>query len=93
MATASGRLHIEDAAIATVAAAEQGTPGIYLIVNDHPLAMREWLLAFAGWLNAPPLPQVSVEDALKTSGADAVYYGTQMRTFQVRRTPRTGLVS
>ena len=31
------------------------------------------------WLNAPPPPQVSVEDALKASGADAVYYGTQMR--------------
>src|SRR5262249_17460127 len=30
-------LHIEDAAIATVAAAEQGNPGIYLIANDRPL--------------------------------------------------------
>ena len=28
-------LHIEDAAIATVAAAEQGNPGIYLIANDQ----------------------------------------------------------
>ena len=35
--------------------------------------------AFAKWLNAPPPPNVSVEDALKASGADAVYYGTQMR--------------
>ncbi|MGE5444870.1 MAG: NAD-dependent epimerase/dehydratase family protein, partial [Ignavibacteriales bacterium] len=73
-------LHIEDAAIATVAAAEQGNPGIYLIANDQPLAVREWLPAFARWLNAPPPPQVSVEDALKRDGgADAVYYGTQMR--------------
>jgi len=73
-------LHIEDAAIATVAAAEQGNPGIYLIANDQPLAVREWLPAFAQWVNAPPPPQVSVEDALKTDGgADAVYYGTQMR--------------
>jgi nucleoside-diphosphate-sugar epimerase len=72
-------LHIEDAAIATVAAAEQGNPGIYLIANDQPLAVREWLPAFAQWLNAPPPPQISVEDALKASGADAVYYGTQMR--------------
>ena len=31
-------------------------------------------------LVAPPPPQISVEDALKmTGGADAVYYGTQMR--------------
>src|SRR5215470_4742103 len=73
-------VHIEDAAIATVAAAERGNPGIYLIANDRPLPVREWLPAFAQWVNGPPPPQISVEDALKTSGgADAVYYGTQMR--------------
>jgi 2-alkyl-3-oxoalkanoate reductase len=72
-------LHIEDAAIATVAAAEQGNPGIYLIANDQPLAVRQWLPALAEWLNAPPPPQISVEDALNAGGADAVYYGTQMR--------------
>jgi 2-alkyl-3-oxoalkanoate reductase len=72
-------LHIEDAASATVAAAERGSPGIYLIVNDQPLAVREWLPAFARWLNAPPPPQSSVEDVLRTTGADAVYYGTRMR--------------
>jgi 2-alkyl-3-oxoalkanoate reductase len=72
-------LHIEDAAVATVAAAERGNPGIYLIANDRPLTVREWLPAFAQWLNAPPPPQMSVEEALKASGADAVYYGTQMR--------------
>lgn len=72
-------LHIEDAAIATLAAAEQGNPGIYLIANDQPLTVHEWLPAFARSVNAPPPPQISVEDALKTRGADAVYYGTQMR--------------
>jgi len=72
-------LHIGDAAIATVAAAERGKPGIYLIANDQPLPVREWLLAFAQWLKAPPPPRISVEEALNASGADAVYYGTQMR--------------
>jgi nucleoside-diphosphate-sugar epimerase len=72
-------LHIEDAAMATVAAAERGSPGIYLIANDQPLAVREWLPAFARWLNAPPPPRLSVDDVLRASGADAVYYGTQMR--------------
>jgi nucleoside-diphosphate-sugar epimerase len=72
-------LHIEDAAIATVAAAEHGNPGTYIIANDQPLPVREWLPAFAKFLNAPPPPQISIEDALKTGGADAVYYGTQMR--------------
>ena len=72
-------LHIQDAAKVTVAAAEQGNPGIYLIANDQPLAVRQWLPAFARWLKAPPPPQISVDDALQASGADAVYYGTQMR--------------
>jgi nucleoside-diphosphate-sugar epimerase len=72
-------LHIQDAAKATVAAAEQGNPGIYLIANDQPLAVRQWLPAFARWLKAPPPPQISVDDALQAIGADAVYYGTQMR--------------
>ena len=55
-------------------------PEGFLIANDQPLAVREWLPAFAQWLNAPPPPQTSVEDALKTDGgADTVYYGTQMR--------------
>jgi len=73
-------LHIEDAAKATLAAAERGNPGIYLIVNDQPLPVKEWLPAFAKWLNAPPPPQISVEDVLKKDGgADAVFYGTQMR--------------
>ncbi|WP_298907275.1 NAD(P)-dependent oxidoreductase [uncultured Nostoc sp.] len=72
-------LHIEDAAIATVAAVEQGNPGIYLITDDRPLEVRVWLSAYAQWLKAPPPLQVSVEDTLLLSGADAVYYGTQMR--------------
>ncbi|WP_414586128.1 NAD-dependent epimerase/dehydratase family protein [Scytonema sp. PCC 10023] len=73
-------IHIEDAAVATVAAAEQGNPGVYLIVDDQPLAVRDWLPAFARSLNAPPPPRVSVEDALKMEGgADIVYYQTQMR--------------
>ena len=73
-------LHIEDGAIATIAAAERGKPGIYLVANDQPLPVREWLPAFAQWLNAPSPPQVSVWDALKEDGgADSVYYGTQMR--------------
>jgi nucleoside-diphosphate-sugar epimerase len=72
-------LHIEDAAIATVAAVERGNPGVYLIANDEPLAARKWLPAFARWLGAPPPPQITVEEAMQVGGADAVYYGTQMR--------------
>lgn len=72
-------LHIEDAAVATVAAAERGTPGTYLIADDRPLPVREWLPAFARWLGAQPPPRVSIEQALQAAGEDAVYYGTKMR--------------
>ncbi len=72
-------VHIEDAAIATVAAVERGNPGIYLITDDRPLEVREWLPNYARWLNAPSPPQISVEEALRISDADAIYYGTQMR--------------
>lgn len=72
-------LHIEDAAIATVAAAEKGRRGVYLLANDRPLPVREWLPAFARWLKAPAPPQISIEQALNTGGSDAVYYGTLMR--------------
>lgn len=72
-------LHVDDAAIATRAAAERGKPGIYQIADDQPLPVRRWLPAIAAWLDAPPPPRISVEEALQEGGADAVYYGTQMR--------------
>jgi nucleoside-diphosphate-sugar epimerase len=72
-------IHIEDAASATVAAVDRGNSGIYLIADDRPLEVREWLPAYAQWLNTSPPPHVSVEQALRISGADAVYYGTQLR--------------
>ncbi len=73
-------IHIEDAAMGTVAAAEQGNPGIYQIVDDQPLAVRDWLSGFARSLNAPLPPRVSIEDALQLEGGeDIVYYQTQMR--------------
>lgn len=72
-------LHIDDAAMATIAAAERGKAGIYLIADNEPLPVCKWLPVFAQWLDGPPPPHVSVDDALKTSGPDAVFYGTQMR--------------
>jgi len=71
-------VHIEDAAAATVAAL-QADPGVYNIVDDDPTEMAVWLPAFAQFLGAPPPPHVSEEEALRTAGADAVYYATRLR--------------
>jgi nucleoside-diphosphate-sugar epimerase len=72
-------VHIEDAANATVAAVNHGLPGIYNIVDDYPSQMRVWLSAYAHWLGAKAPLQVSVEEALRTQGEDAVYYATKLR--------------
>ena len=71
-------VHIEDAAAATVAALK-AEPGIYNIVNDDPSPVSRWAPAFAKFVNAPPPPHISVEQALATAGPDAVYYGTKLR--------------
>jgi nucleoside-diphosphate-sugar epimerase len=70
-------VHIDDAVAATVASltAEQG---VYNIVDDDPLPVAEWLPAFARWVDAPEPPRVSVEDALRAAGAEAVYFHTRL---------------
>jgi 2-alkyl-3-oxoalkanoate reductase len=72
-------LHVDDAAAATVAAAERGSRGIYLITDDQPLPVQTWLPAFAAWVGAPAPPRFSNEEAQAAAGDDAVYYGTQLR--------------
>ena len=48
-------IHVEDAAVATVAAVERGKPGeIYNIVDDDPAEVSEWLPALAALLGARP---------------------------------------
>ncbi len=71
-------VHVEDAAVATVAALE-AEPGVYNIVDDNPSEMGVWLPAFARFLGAPSPPHLTEEEALKADGADAVYYATQLR--------------
>lgn len=74
----SSFVHVEDAALATVAALESD-PGVYNIVDDNPSELNVWLPAFAQYLSAPPPRHVSEEDALQAAGADAVYYATRLR--------------
>ena len=45
-------VHVEDAAGATVAAAEAGAAGVFNIVDDEPAAQREWLPVYAETIGA-----------------------------------------
>jgi nucleoside-diphosphate-sugar epimerase len=71
-------VHIDDAAEATAAALDCA-PGAYNIVDSDPLPQHSWLAAFARAAGAPAPPRISDEEALRTSGPDAVYYATRLR--------------
>ena len=48
-------LHIDDAASATVAAIEHGSPGLYNVTDDEPAPTRVWLpVAAETWGAKPP---------------------------------------
>ncbi len=70
-------IHVEDAAAATVAALES-EPGVYNVVDDDPSEMRIWLPAFAKFVDAPPPPHITEQEA-EVLGPDAVYYATRLR--------------
>ena len=71
-------VHIEDAAVATVAALT-APPGVYHVVDDNPSPVSVWLPAFARWVSAPAPPRITEQKARASVGEDAVYYGTKLR--------------
>jgi nucleoside-diphosphate-sugar epimerase len=71
-------VHIEDAALATVAALT-AEAGAYNIVDDDPSPVSVWLPRFAQSVGAPPPPEITEQVALETVGEDAVYYQTRLR--------------
>jgi nucleoside-diphosphate-sugar epimerase len=72
-------IHVDDAAAATIAALEDGAPGVYNVVDDDPAPMREWLPAFADALGAKPPRRVPRWLARLVAGANASMAGSQMR--------------
>lgn len=71
-------VHVEDAAVATAAALE-ADPGVYNVVDDDLSEMSIWLPAFARFLGAPAPREISEAEALRTAGADSIYYATRLR--------------
>jgi nucleoside-diphosphate-sugar epimerase len=71
-------VHVEDAALATVAALT-AEPGVYNVVDDDPSPVSRWLPQFAQWVGAPPPPNITEQEAREVAGEDAVYYGTKLR--------------
>jgi 2-alkyl-3-oxoalkanoate reductase len=73
----SSFVHIEDAAIGTVAALT-AEPGVYNLVDDDPSPQSVWLPAFAKFLAAPAPPHMSEAEVKVIAGEDAAYYATKL---------------
>ena len=73
----SSFVHINDAAIATVAALT-AEPGVYNLVDDDPSPQAIWLPSFAKFVGAPEPPHMSEAEVTKNAGEDAVYYATRL---------------
>jgi 2-alkyl-3-oxoalkanoate reductase len=72
-------IHVDDAAAATVAALERGTPGIYNVVDDEPAPVREWLPAYAEALGAKKPRRVPKLVARVAAGAYTTRLTTELR--------------
>lgn len=73
----SSFVHINDAAIATVASLT-AEPGVYNIVDDDPSSQAVWLPAFAKFVGAPEPPHMSEAEVTAIAGEDIVYYATKL---------------
>jgi 2-alkyl-3-oxoalkanoate reductase len=71
-------VHVDDAARAAIAAMD-APPGIYNIVDDDPIEMREWLPLYARSLGAPEPDHISVEEGLELRNWTAVHRMTEQR--------------
>ena len=72
-------VHVDDAAAATVAAAERGSPGVYNIVDDEPAPLREWLPVYAKALGAKPPLLVPLWLARLLGGAAVAALAIELR--------------
>ena len=72
-------LHVTDAAGATVAAVQDGAPGIYNIVDDEPAAVAQWLPALASAVGARRPLHVPTSLGRLAAGAAAVSMMTEVR--------------
>lgn len=72
-------LHVTDAAGATAAAVERGTPGIYNVVDDEPATVAEWMPFLAQALGAQPPRRVPLWLGRLAAGEVGVSVMTQTR--------------
>lgn len=72
-------LHVDDAALATLAALDGGAPGIYNVTDDEPAPLRDWLPVYAESLGAKAPRRVPAWLARLLAGRFLVEQATTQR--------------
>jgi nucleoside-diphosphate-sugar epimerase len=72
-------IHVDDAALATLAAVERGAPGVYNVCDDDPAPAAVWVPALADALRAKPPRHVPRWLGRIAAGEPAVSMFTQIR--------------
>jgi nucleoside-diphosphate-sugar epimerase len=81
-------IHVDDAAAATLAAIERGSPTVYNIVDDDPAPQREWVRRYAEVLGAKKPFRVPRLLARVLAGQYAVMLATELRGASNERAKR-----
>jgi nucleoside-diphosphate-sugar epimerase len=82
-------VHIDDVARATVAAIEQGPPGVYNIVDDEPAPVHEWLPYLARVIGAKPPLRLPAWLARPILGEQGILLMTAVRGSSNAKAKRT----
>lgn len=72
-------IHVQDAAQATAAAMDRGTPGVYNVVDDEPAPVSSWLPFLADVLGSKPPRRVPVWLARLLIGDGGISMMTRIR--------------
>jgi 2-alkyl-3-oxoalkanoate reductase len=72
-------IHVEDAADATVAAVERGSPGVYNVTDDEPAAMSEWVPVLAEAAGGKRPLRVPLWVARLVGGRQAADFASELR--------------
>jgi nucleoside-diphosphate-sugar epimerase len=72
-------IHVDDAADATVAALDQGAPGVYNVVDDDPVPMHEFLPAYAEMIGAKKPFRIPLWLATLVAGKGVSAFATTLR--------------
>ncbi len=72
-------IQVEDAASATVAAVERGSPGIYNVTDDEPAPVRDWMPVYAEAVGAKRPFRIPRWLARLVAGEGVVAFATTLR--------------